>query len=195
LHKEFVLISIISFCLISANAAFAQLSVGNSSEKKEQMTVALGSPVIYKISDKRLYNVTIKSAESSQASGLNFEIVFLNATSGSFSSSPSNASSTASQEVTVPAVVENVVPVKSFDIKVLTKDGKELAKKINEIPNGGRILENINLNNYTGIISIKIDNIVPDPSVADILKKQLTSNSNQTDLRDSVNMSEQIQRS
>jgi hypothetical protein len=185
---------IISFCL-STNSAFAQPSVGNYSEKKEQMTLALGSPIIYKLSDKQLYNVTIKSAESSQASGLNFEIVFLNATSGSFNASPSNASSTASQEVTVPVVVENVVPVKSFDIKVLTKDGKELAKKINEIPKGGIILENVNLNNYTGIISINIDNIVPDPGVADILKKQLMSNSNQTDLRDSVHMSEQIQKS
>ena len=41
------------------------------------------------------------------------------------------------------------------------------ANKINEIPRGGRILENVNLNNYTGNITINLDNIVPDQSIDD----------------------------
>jgi hypothetical protein len=172
--------------------AFAQLSVDSSSEKRQLMALTLGSPVISKVSNKGLYNVTIKSAQSTPASGLNFEIVFLNTTSGSFNAGPANATSTVSQEVTVPAVIENVIPVKSFDMQVLTKDGKELAKKINEIPKGGRILENINLNNYTGFIAINLNNIEPDPSITDVLKKQLNSSSNQSDLRDSVHLEEMV---
>jgi hypothetical protein len=172
----------------------AQLSVNDSSEKV-LATLGFNSPVVYKISDKGLYNVTIKSTESSPASGLNFEIVFLNASSSAFGASPANASSTETQEITVPATVENVIPVESFDIQILSIDGKELSKKINEIPRGGRILENVKLYNYLGNITINIDNIVPHPSVADILKKQMKLSSNQSDLRDSVHLEEQVVKS
>jgi hypothetical protein len=182
------------FYLFSSNVVLAQLSVDNSSEKA-LATLGISSPVTYKISDKGLYNITIKSAESSPSSGLNFEIVFLNASSSSFSASPANASSTVTQKITVPAIVENVIPVESFDIRILSIDGKELSKKINEIPRGGRILENLKLNNYIGNISINIDNIVPHASVADILKKQMKLSSNQSDLRDSVHLEEQVVKS
>ena len=63
--------------------------------------------------------------------------------------------------LTVPSVIEHVIPVKSFDIRVTSSDGQELLKKVNEIPRGGRILEHVDLNNYTGNITISLDNIIP----------------------------------
>lgn len=158
-------------------------------------TLGLSFPVTYRISDKGFYNVTIKSTESSPASGLNFEIVFLNASSSSFSASPANASSTVTQKITVPATVENAIPVDSFDIRILSINWKELSNKTNEIPRGGRILENVKLNNYIGNISIIIEDIVPHPSVVDILKKQIGLSLNQSDLRDSVHLEEQVVKS
>ncbi len=94
--------------------------------------------------------------------------------------------------LTVPSVVEHVIPVKSFDIRIKSPDGQELFKKINEIPRGARILENVNLNNYTGNITISLDNIIPDPTVNDIIKEQVQLASNQTDVRDSVKIEGQV---
>ena len=94
--------------------------------------------------------------------------------------------------LTVPSVIEHVVPVKSFDIRVTSNDGQELLKKVNEIPRGGRILENVNLNNYIGNITINLDNIVPDSSVNDTIKKQSEMAANQTDVRDSVKIDGQV---
>ena len=125
---------VVLFSIFISNMVFAQLNVGNQSEKKQLATLGLSSPVIYKISERGVYNVTIKSGESSSPSGLNFEIVFLNATSSSLSGSPPNATSTQTEGVTVPSVIEQVIPVKSFDMKIISIDGKELARKINEIP-------------------------------------------------------------
>jgi hypothetical protein len=70
-----------------------------------------------------------------------------------------------------------------------------LLKKVNEIPRGGRILENVNLNNYIGNITINLDNIVPDSSVIDTIKKQPAMAANQTDVRDSVKIDGQVVKS
>lgn len=94
------------FSVFISNMVLAQLNVGNPSEKKQLATIGLSSPAIYKVSEKGIYNVTIKSGESSSPSGLNFEIVFLNASSGTLSGSPPNATSTQTQGVTVPSVIE-----------------------------------------------------------------------------------------
>ena len=72
---------------------------------------------------------------------------------------------------------------------------RRLFKKTNEIPRGGRILENINLNNYIGNITISIDNILPDSAVIDLIKKQVQYRSNQTDVSDSVKIEGQIVKS
>jgi hypothetical protein len=183
------------FSILTSNVVYAQLYVGNTSDKTQLATLGLSSPFIYKNSDKGIYNVTIKSGESSPSSGLNFEIVFLNASSSNLKGTPPNASSTETEVTTVPAVIEHVIPVKSFDMRIISTDGKELSKKISEVPRGGRILENINLNNYTGNISINLTNIVPDPSIVDIVKKQLKVLSKQSDLRDSINIEAQVTKS
>jgi hypothetical protein len=175
---------IVAFCLFAhtANLSFAQLSVDNPSEKKAFSQVGLDSPLIQKLSDKGIYNITLKSAQSSSLSGLNFEIVFLNASfknpNSPLQGTKSNVTldNPAAVGLTVPSVVEHVIPVKSFNIAILSNDGKELLKRMNEIPKGGRILENVNLNGFAGNITISLYDIIPDQSVTNIIKKQLESN-------------------
>ena len=67
-----------------------------------------------------------------------------------------------------------------------------MLKKVNEIPRGGRILENINLNNYIGNITFNLDNIVPDSSVKDTIKNQSEMAVNRTDVRDSLKLDGQV---
>lgn len=176
---------------LTANLCFAQLSVDNPSDKKNLSELGLSKPIIQKISDKGIYNITLKSGQSSPSSGLNFEIVFLNAsfknTNAPLPGAESNITldNPAAVGLTVPSAVEHVIPVKSFDISITSTDGKEIFKKINEIPKGGRILENVNLNGYTGNLTVSLNNIVPDDAVKDLIKTQLKA-SNETAIVDSV---------
>jgi len=192
---------LILYAVFTTNVALAQLSVDNPSEKEALSNIGLSSPLIQKISDKGIFNVTIKSGQSAIPSGLNFEIVFLNASSPNLAASPPGAESNATLDsptatgLTVPSVIEHVIPVKSFDIRVTSSDGQELLKKVNEIPRGGRILENVNLNNYIGNITINLDNIMSDSSVNDTIKKQPEMAVNQTDVRDSVKIDGQVVKS
>jgi hypothetical protein len=201
MHKMLFVTLLILYALFTTNVALAQLSVDNPSEKKALSNIGLSSPLIQKISDKGIFNVTIKSGQSSIPSGLNFEIVFLNASSSNLDATPPGAESNATLDsptatgLTVPSVIEHVIPVKSFDIRVTSIDGKELLKKVNEIPRGGRILENIDLNNFLGNITINLDNIVPDSGVNDTIKKQPEMAANQTDIRDSVKIDGQVVKS
>ena len=78
MRKIFFPVVMVLISIFATNVAFAQLSVDNPSEEKALSTIGLSSPLIHKISDKGVYNVTIKSGQSSLPSGLNFEIVFLN---------------------------------------------------------------------------------------------------------------------
>jgi hypothetical protein len=175
--------------------------VDNPSDKKALLNIGFSSPLIAKISDKGIYNITIKSGLSSIPSGLNFEIVFLNASSSILEAAPAGAETNTSLDkeqsvgLTVPSVIEHVIPVKSFDIRVSSPEGKELLNSTGEIPSGGRILENVNLNNYTGNVSIALSNIVPDSNFIDSIKKQLQTTSNQTDVSDSVNIEAQVVKS
>src|SRR6476620_5533962 len=184
----FPVVVVVLISTFATNLAFAQLSVDSPSDKKALSIMGLSTPLIHKISDRGIYNVTIKSGQSSLPSGLNFEVVFLNATSPSLSGPPSGAESNATLDspeasgLTVPSVVEHTIPVKSFDIRITTPGGQKIFKKTNDIPRGGRILENINLNNYVGNITINLDNIVPESSVNATIKKQPEMAANQTDV-------------
>jgi hypothetical protein len=190
---------LVFYVLLTTSTTFAQLSVDNPSEKKALANVGLSPPMIQKISDKGIYNITIRSGQSALPSGLNFEIVFLNASSPNLSAAPSSAETNTSLDkemavgLTVPSVIDRVIPVKSFDISITSPNGEELFKKANEIPRGGRILENVDLNNnYTGNITISLDNIQPDSAVSDIIKKQIEGTSNKTDVSDSVKIQGQV---
>lgn len=194
------LFAVITLAFFTVNLSYAQLGVDNPTDKKALQVIGLGSPLIQKISDKGVYNITLKSGQSPFLSGLNFEIVFLNASSRNMDTPPSGAESNTtthtptSSGLTIPSVVEHVIPVKSFDIAITSNDGKELFKKTDEIPRGGRILENVNLNGYTGNITISLYNIVPDSGFIDILKEQLKV-SNETAVVDSAKFQTEVLKS
>ena len=199
MNSVFLLVVII-LASFTANLSFAQLSVENPTDKKDLTEIGLSSPLIQKISDKGIYNITLKSAQSLFSSGLNFEIVFLNASSRNMNTPPSGAESNTTADtlsatgLTIPSVVEHIIPVKSFDVAITSNDGKELVKKTDEIPRGGRILENVNLNGYTGNITISLYNIVPDSDITDIIKKQLKV-SNETAIVDSAKFQTEVVKS
>ena len=55
---------------------FAQLEVNNTSDEKNLQTLQLSKPILQKLSDNKVYMVTLKSGQASSLYGLNFEIVF-----------------------------------------------------------------------------------------------------------------------
>jgi hypothetical protein len=172
---------IIAIIFSLPNIGFAQNASQSQSIGAE---VKLISPVLQKISDKGTYLVAIKSGQSPISAGLNLEIVFLNKTSPYLNAPPpnseSNLSSTESNKssgLVIPSVVERTLPVKSYDIIINSGDGKEIWKKTNQIPQGGRGPQIIMLENYgIGNITISIKNIVPSPELSDTLNTVNKSN-------------------
>ena len=55
-------------------------------------------------------------------------------------------------------------------------------------------MENVNLNGYTGNITINLYNIVPDSDIKDILKNQLKT-SNETEVIDSAKFQTEVVKS
>ena len=177
------IISLVIIAIIFSlpNIGFAQNALQSQSIGAE---VKLISPVLQKISDKGTYLVAIKSGQSPISAGLNLEIVFLNKTSPYLSAPPPNSESNLSSTeynkssgLVIPSVVERTLPVKSYDIIINSGDGKEIWKKTNQIPQGGRGPQTVILENYgIGNITINIKNIVPSPELADTLNTENKSN-------------------
>jgi hypothetical protein len=172
---------ILTMILSLPSIGFAQ-NLENSSGPQ----VKLITPILQKISDKGTYLIAIKSGQSPISTGLNIEVVFLNKTSPYLNAPPANAESNLSSTeynkssgMVVPSVIERTLPVKSYDITINSSDGKEIWKKANQIPQGGRGPQAIVLDNYDiGNITIAINNIVADPTVVDILN-QNANNTNE----------------
>jgi hypothetical protein len=79
----------------------------------------------------------------------------------------------------IPSVVERTLPVKSYDIAINSDDGKEIWKKVDQVPQGGRGPQSIVLDNYDiGNVTISITNIEPDSTIVDSIN-QNSNNSNQ----------------
>ena len=172
---------ILTIILSLPSIGFAQ-NLENSSGPQ----VKLITPILQKISDKGTYLIAIKSGQSPISTGLNIEVVFLNKTSPYLNAPPANAESNLSSTeynkssgMVVPSVIERTLPVKSYDITINSSDGKEIWKKANQIPQGGRGPQSIVLDNYDiGNITIAINNIVADPTVVDTLN-QNANNTNE----------------
>jgi hypothetical protein len=157
----------------------------NNSTVKDGQEVKLITPIQQRISDKGTYLVAIKSGQSPISTGLNIEIVFLNKTSPYLSAPPPNSESNLSSTeynktsgMVIPSVIEKTLPVKSYDIVINSDDGKEIWKKTDQIPQGGRGPQSIVLDNYDiGNVTISIMNIEPDSTIIDSLN-QKSNNSN-----------------
>jgi hypothetical protein len=174
----------IAIILSLPNIGFAQNSENASQSVGAE--VKLISPILQKISDKGTYLIAIKSGQSPISTGLNLEIVFLNKTSPYLSAPPPNSESNLSSTeynkssgLAIPSVIERTLPVKSYDIILSSSDGKEIWKKANQTPQGGRGPQTIVLDNYgIGNVTITINNIVADPSVVDTIN-QNANNTNE----------------
>jgi hypothetical protein len=187
------IVSLAILAIISTipNLGFAQTTANLSQVNDTE--VKLITPILQKISDKGTYLVTVKSGQSSLSTGLNIEVVFLNKTSPYLNAPPPNAESNLSSTeynkssgLVIPSVVERTVPVKSYDIGIYSSDGKELWKKVNQTPQGGRAPQTIMLKDYdVGDITISIKNIVADRALANILNQQDGNNTNHLSLNQS----------
>ena len=174
------------------NIGFAQNPENTSQSIGAQ--VKLITPILQKISDKGTYLIVIKSGQSPISTGLNLEILFLNKTSPYLNAPPPNAESNLSSTeynkssgLVIPSVIERTLPVKSYDILLSSSDGKEIWKKANQVPQGGRGPQTITLDNYDlKNITITISNIVADPTIVDILNQ----NSNNTNEFAALNQTE-----
>lgn len=79
----------------------------------------------------------------------------------------------------IPSVIERTLPVRSYDIVINSGDGKEIWKKTDQVPQGRWGPQSIVLDNYDiGNLTISISNIVPDPTIVDLLNQQ-SNNTNQ----------------
>lgn len=179
------------FVTITLLISFMLPSIGysqstNNSTVIGDQEVKLITPIQQRISDKGTYLVAIKSGQSPISAGLNIEIVFLNKTSPYLSAPPPNAesnlSSTESNKssgMVIPSVIERTLPVKSYDIVINSGDGKEIWKKTDQVPQGGRGPQSIVLDKYDiGNVTISIMNIGPDSTIVDSLNQQ-SNNTNQ----------------
>jgi len=184
--KYFLVFLTFLFLIIFMLPSIGYSQFTNNSAVSGEQEVKLITPIMQRLSDKGTYLVALKSGQSSVSSGLNIEIVFLNRTSPYLSAPPPNAESNLSSTeynkssgMVVPSVIERTLPVKSYDIAINSADGQEIWNKKNQIPQGGRGPQSIILDNYDiGNVTISISNIVPDPSIVDILN-QKSNNSDQ----------------
>ena len=182
--KYFFIILTFLVILILPSIGYSQST--NNSTVKDGQEVKLITPIQQRISDKGTYLVAIKSGQSPISTGLNIEIVFLNKTSPYLSAPPPNSESNLSSTeynktsgMVIPSVVERTLPVKSYDIVINSSDGKEIWKKVDQVPQGGRGPQSIVLDNYDiGNVTISITNIEPDSTIVDSLN-QNSNNSNQ----------------
>jgi hypothetical protein len=182
--------------VIAIAIIFSLPSIGfaQNQENLSGAQVKLITPILQKISDKGTYLIAIKSGQSPISTGLNIEIVFLNKTSPYLNAPPPNAESNLSSTeynkssgMVVPSVIERTLPVKSYDITINSSDGKEIWKKANQTPQGGRGPQAIVLDNYgVGNVTITIDNIVADPTVVD----RMNQNANNTNEFAALNQTE-----
>ena len=179
------------FIILTLLITFMLPSIGysqstNNSTIKGDEELKLVTPIQQRISDKGTYLVAIKSGQSPISAGLNIEILFLNKTSPYLSAPPPNAESNLSSTeynkssgMVIPSVIERTLPVKSYDIVINSDDGKEIWKKTDQVPEGGRGPQSIVLDNYDiGNITISIINIKPDSTIVNSLN-QKSNNTNQ----------------
>lgn len=182
--KYFSIILALLIIFMLPSIGYSQSTI-NSTVKIDQ-EVKLITPIQQRISDKGTYLVAIKSGQSPISAGLNIEIIFLNKTSPYLSAPPPNSESNLSSTeynkssgMVIPSVIERILPVKSYDIVINSGDGKEIWKKTDQVPEGGRGPQTIVLDNYDiGNVSISIMNIEPDSTIVDSLNQQ-SNNTNQ----------------
>jgi hypothetical protein len=154
--------------LLPSASSFAQQNKNDT----QLNSTSTNLPILEQTSEKGIYKVQLKwpqTVEDAQGA-LQIEIAFLNAsapqaTNTTIPQNEGNATGSGTEAgLTVPQVLQDTpLAVKSYDIVVYSNDGKKLWEKIDQPGLGGRgtqriVLEN---NNYTGPVTVEINNIRP----------------------------------
>jgi len=152
----------------------------------------LSSVLLEKESDKGNYLIQLKSAYTHDVHNFPIEIVFLNSTLPTHTapSVPTLESNNTGDIITsgglsVPSILERVVPIKNYDITIYDGNGNELWKKTSQVATEGRGTQNVEFVDYTGKLTVVIDNILQSESANNILNTDLptrieNSNNNST---------------
>ncbi len=140
-------------------------------------TIDSDIPVLENVSEMGIFNVQLRWPEVPLNPDRSFQVqaVFLNASAPDPSpeSIPQERTNLSGQSPTdagmfvIPEAIERRVPVTSYDMTILSAEGKELWKEVNRPGTGGAAEERIILDEeYYGPVTIVIDNIIPGWDVA-----------------------------
>ncbi|HET8858271.1 MAG TPA: hypothetical protein VFM28_12170 [Nitrososphaeraceae archaeon] len=143
----------------------------------------LSSVLLEKESDKGNYLIQLKSSYSHDVHNFPIEIVFLNSTKPTHTAPtvPYLESNNTGDVITgsglsVPSILERVVPIQNYDIAIYDGNGKELWKKTSQVATEGRGTQNVEFVDFTGgELTVVIDKILASKSYTNRLDTDLPS--------------------
>ena len=143
----------------------------------------LSSVLLEKESDKGNYLIQLKSSYSHDVHNFPIEIVFLNSTIPTHTAPtvPYLESNNTGDVITgsglsVPSILERVVPIQNYDIAIYDGNGKELWKKASQVATEGRGTQNVEFVDFKGgELTVVIDKILASKSYTNILGTDLPS--------------------
>lgn len=143
----------------------------------------LSSVLLEKESDKGNYLIQLKSSYSHDVHNFPIEIVFLNSTIPTHTAPtvPYLESNNTGDVITgsglsVPSILERVVPIQNYDIAIYDGNGKELWKKTSQVATEGRGTQNVEFVDFKGgELTVVIDKILASKSTENIFGTELES--------------------
>lgn len=160
-------------------------------------------PVLENVSEKGIFRVQLRwpDVPLNPEGAFQVEAVFLNASAPDPSpeSIPQARTNLSGQSPTdagmfvIPEALERRAPVTSYDMTILSADGKGLWKAVNRPGSGGSAGERIILEEeYYGPVTIVIDNIIPGWDVASSVDDDPILPGEGEEIRDSVTFSARV---
>ena len=143
----------------------------------------LSSVLLEKESDKGNYLIQLKSSYSHDVHNFPIEIVFLNSTlpthtapSVPYLESNQTGDILTSGGLSVPSILERVVPIQNYDITIYDGNGKELWKKSSQVATEGRGTQNVEFIDFQGgELTVVVDKILASKSTENIFGSELPS--------------------
>jgi hypothetical protein len=143
----------------------------------------LSSVLLEKESDKGNYLIQLKSAVTNDVHNFPIEVVFLNSTlptqtapSVPYLESNQSGDILTSGGLSVPSILERVVPIQNYDITIYDGNGKELWKKSSQVATEGRGPHNVEFIDFKGgELTVVIDKILASKSTENIFGSELPS--------------------
>ncbi|MDF2737192.1 MAG: hypothetical protein K0S93_1049 [Nitrososphaeraceae archaeon] len=158
----------------------------------------LSSVLLEKESDKGNYLIQLKSAYTHDIHNFPIELVFLNSTVPTHTapSVPTLESNNTGDFLTsgglsVPSILERVVPIKSYDITIYDGNGNELWTKKSQVATEGRGTQTVEFPEYTGRLTIVIDSILQSESANNILNTDLPTRIENSNNNSNIDQSSQ----